>query len=82
MNYQHINLIERYHIISLMKALCNFTQIAQLLGRDKSTMSSERHRNAGSLGCRAKHDFKLACKRSKSIGNASVLGALGQIVSQ
>jgi hypothetical protein len=37
MNYKHLSQIERHQIHSLMKAQHNITQIAQLLGRDKST---------------------------------------------
>ena len=72
MNYKHLSQIERYQIHSLMKAQHNITQIAQLLGRDKSTISRELRRNAGCRGYRAKQACELACKRSElsSIANA------------
>ena len=41
MNYKHFSQIETYQISSLMKAQHNITQIARLLGRDKSTISRE-----------------------------------------
>jgi IS30 family transposase len=64
MNYKHLSQIERYQIYSLMKAQHNITQIARLLGRDKSTISRELRRNAGCRGYRAKQACELACKRS------------------
>ena len=73
MNYKHLSQIERYQIHSLMKAQHNITQIAQLLGRDKSTISRELRRNAGCRGYRAKQACELACKRSESSRNANML---------
>ena len=73
MNYKHLSQIERYQIHSLMKAQHNITQIAQLLGRDKSTISRELRRNAGCRGYRAKQACELACKRSESSRNANTL---------
>ena len=73
MNYKHLSQIERYQIHSLMKAQHNITQIAQLLGRDKSTISRELRRNAGCQGYKAKQACELACKRSESSRNANTL---------
>jgi IS30 family transposase len=56
-----------------MDAQHNITQIAQLLGRDKSTISRELRRNAGCRGYRAKQACELACKRSESSRNANML---------
>jgi IS30 family transposase len=56
-----------------MKAQHNITQIARLLGRDKSTISRELRRNAGCRGYKAKQACELACKRSESSRNASTL---------
>jgi IS30 family transposase len=56
-----------------MKAQHNITQIARLLGRDKSTISRELRRNAGCRGYRAKQACELACKRSESSRNANTL---------
>jgi IS30 family transposase len=56
-----------------MEAQHNITQIARLLGRDKSTISRELRRNAGCRGYRAKQACELACKRSESSRNASRL---------
>ena len=41
MNYKHLSQIERYQIYSLMKANQSITQIAEQLGRHKSTISRE-----------------------------------------
>jgi IS30 family transposase len=73
MNHKYLSRIESYQIHSLMKAQHNITQIAQLLGRDKSTTSRELRRNAGCRGYRAKQACELACKRSESSRNASTL---------
>ena len=56
-----------------MKAEHNITQIAQLLGRDKSTISRELRRNARCRGYKAKQACELACKRSGSSRNANTL---------
>ena len=56
-----------------MNAQHNITQIAQLLGRDKSTISRELRRNAGRRGYKAKQACELACKRSQSSRNACTL---------
>ena len=76
MNYKHLSQIERYQIHSLMDAQHNITQIAQLLGRDKSTISRELRRNAGCRGYNGKQACELACKRSESSRNANTLAPL------
>ena len=73
MNYKHLNQIERYQIHSLMKVQHNITQIARLLGRDKSTIIRELRRNAGCRGYKANQACELACKRSVLSRNASTL---------
>jgi IS30 family transposase len=73
MNYKHLSHIERYQIHTLMKAQHNITQIARMLGRDKSTISHELRRNAGCRGYKAKQACELACKRSESSRNANTL---------
>jgi transposase, IS30 family len=73
MNYKHLSQIEIYLIHSLMKAEHNITNIARLLGRDKSTFNRELRRNAGCRGYKAKQVCELACKRSDSSRNANTL---------
>ena len=70
MNYKHLSQIERYQIASLMKAQHSITQIANLIGRHKSTISRELRRNAGSRGYRPKQASELAIERSEQSRNA------------
>jgi Helix-turn-helix domain len=56
-----------------MKALHTITQIAQLLGRHKSTVSRELRRNVGFRGYRPKQACELARKRSESSRNARTI---------
>jgi IS30 family transposase len=64
MNYKHISQIVKCQILSPMKAGHNITQIAQLLGRDKSTICRELRRNAGCRGYGVKQACELSNKRS------------------
>jgi IS30 family transposase len=73
MKYKHLSQIERYQIYSLMKAQHTITQIAELLGRNKSTISRELRRNAGVRGYRPKQACELALKRSQSSRNAGTI---------
>ena len=73
MNNKHLSQIERFQIHSPMNAQQNITQIAQLLGRDKFTISRELRRNAGCRGHKAKQACELACKRSESSRYANIL---------
>ena len=73
MNYKHLSQIERYQIYSLMKAQHSITEIAQLLGRHKSTISRELRRNAGFRGYRPKQACELAHSRSESSRNARTI---------
>ena len=56
-----------------MKAQHNITQIARLLGRDKSTISRELRRNARFRVYKAKQAGEVANKRSESSRNANTL---------
>jgi len=64
MKYNHPSQNERYQIFSLMKAGLNCTQIAEILGRSKSTISREIRRNKGGRGYRPKQADRLAQERS------------------
>ena len=70
MNYKHLSQIERYQSYSLMKANQSITQIADQLGRHKSTISRELGRNEGCRGYRPKQACELALKRSQGSRNA------------
>ena len=70
MNYKHLSQIERYQIYSLMKANQSITQIADQLGRHKSTISREIGRNEGCRGYRPNQACELALARSQGSRNA------------
>lgn len=70
MNYQHLSQLERYQISALMKAGQNQQQIAQILGRHKSTISREISRNSGQRGYRPKQAELLSQERAQSCRNA------------
>lgn len=65
MNYKHLSQIERYQIYSLMKANQTISQIADQLGRHKSTISRELSRNEGRRGYRPKQACELALSRAQ-----------------
>ena len=70
MKYNHLSQNERYQIFSLMKEGLNCTQIANNLGRSKSTISSEIRRNKGGRGYRPKQADRLPQERSIGSRNA------------
>ena len=70
MKYNHLSQNERYQIFSLMKEGLNCTQIANNLGRSKSTISREIRRNKGGRGYRPKQADRLAQERSIGSRNA------------
>ncbi len=61
--YTQLTQEERYQIYILKRDNCNQTQIAELLGRDKSTISRELNRNQGLRGYRPKQAHNLALAR-------------------
>lgn len=69
MTYTHLSQTERYQIHALMKAGHNQAEIAQILGRHKSTISRELTRGSGRRGYRprqAQHlsEERLCCSRN------------------
>jgi IS30 family transposase len=60
MTYTHLTQAERYQIEILRKAKHKQSDIAALLGRDKSCISRELRRNRGQRGYRAKPANALA----------------------
>jgi hypothetical protein len=60
MTYRHLSHYEGYQIAALMKAGQNQTQIAAILGRHKSTVSREIHRNTRPWGYRPRQASQLA----------------------
>ncbi len=69
MTYTHLTQAERYQIEILRKANHNQSAIAVLLGRDKSCISRELHRNLGQRGYRSKQAHSLAQTRKQSCAN-------------
>ncbi len=64
--YTQLTQEERYQIQALMKAGHNQTEIAEILGRHKSTVSRELRRNRGLRGYRPKQAHRLSVERRQS----------------
>ena len=62
-SYTQLTQEERYQIYILKKEKYSQTRIAELLGRDKSTISRELRRNQGQKGYRPKQAHKRALER-------------------
>ena len=58
--YTQLTQDQRYQIEALFKAKLNQTEIAEILGVDKSTISRELKRNKGLRGYRSKQAQRLA----------------------
>ena len=71
MTYTHLNQTERYQIQVLMKAGQTQTEIGQILGRHKSTISRELARGSGHRGYRPRQAQNLSDERSQCIRNAA-----------
>ena len=84
-SYTHLTAEERYHISALRKTGLSLSEIARIIGRDKSTISREINRNTGRRGYRPKqaHDF---AQQRKSNGNHQItdfgFSFLSQLVKQ
>lgn len=63
---------ERYQIYALMKAGHNQSGIAQIIGRDKSTISRELRCNSGLRGYRPKQAQRLSVKRRDGSGSLRI----------
>ena len=63
MSYKQLTQAQRYQIYALRKAGHNQTQIAELIGCHKSTVSREVRRNCGGRGYRPKQADALAHER-------------------
>lgn len=71
MTYTHLSQTERYQIQALMKAGQTQTEIAQILGRHKSTISRELARGSGRRGYRPRQAQNLSDERSQCSRNAA-----------
>src|ERR1700753_4017783 len=63
MTYTHLTMDERYQIEQLKREGFNISEIANLLSRDKSTLSRELRRNKGDRVWRAKQAHQMAEER-------------------
>lgn len=66
-SYTQITCEERYQIYTLLKIGKNQSEIAELLERDKSSISREIRRNTGKRGYRPKQAHQLAEGRRKAV---------------
>lgn len=74
MTYKHLSHEERYQIEAFMKAGQSQTQIAEHLGRHRSTINRELNRNSGQRGYRPKQAGELAAERAQGSRNAVRIG--------
>jgi len=72
MNYTQLTQAQRYQIAVLNKAGHFQSDIARLIGVDKSTISRELRRNRGLRGYRAKQAHRLAMERKQEKVKASI----------
>jgi len=70
--YTQLTQEERYQIQALMKAGHNQTEIAEILGRHKSTVSRELRCNCGLCGYRPKQAHRLSVERRQSKSQPSI----------
>jgi len=70
--YTQLTQEERYQIHALMKAGHNQTEIAEVLGRHKATISRELKRNRGLRGYRPKQAQELAHSRRQTAHHARI----------
>jgi len=73
-NYTQLTQEERYQIYILKKAGNKQTEIARLLGRDKSTISRELKRNTGLKGYRPKQAHEQTLKRRAEVSPRPTTG--------
>jgi IS30 family transposase len=73
--YAQLTQEERYQIHALMKAGHNQTEIAEMLGRHKSTISRELRRNRGLRGYRPKQAHRLSVERRQSKAQPRIASA-------
>jgi IS30 family transposase len=69
MNYTHLTQDERYQISVLHRAGHKQDAIAKLIGRNKSSISREMHRNRGQRGYRPKQAQELYKARKRACEN-------------
>jgi len=75
MSYAHLTQDERYQIYAYKQVGKSSSEITEVLGRNKSTISRELARNTGGRGYRPKQAHELAVERSKTAAKAIKLTA-------
>ena len=75
MRYTHLTQDERYQIHILKKAGHDQSEIAQIMTRDKSTISRELRRNCGQRGYRPKQAQALSLARMQARDNGRLIDA-------
>lgn len=70
-SYTHLASEERYHISALHKTKTSLSEIARIIGRNKSTISREIKRNTGKRGYRYKQAGEFAQSRKRK-GNQQI----------
>lgn len=80
--YTQLTQEERYQIQALMKAGHNQTEIAEVLGRHKSTISRELRRNHGLRGYRPRQAHRLSVERRQSKVRSRIATAHWKLVEQ
>jgi IS30 family transposase len=75
LTYKHVNQSERYQIHALMKTGHYQSQIAKVLVRNKSTISRELSRNAGSWAYRPRQACVMSAHRAQNSGSADTVPA-------
>ena len=74
-HYKHLTQEQRYQISSLLKTTISQSEIARIIGVDKSTISREIRRNIGKRGYRPKQAHHLSCTRKAT--NSQSITAFG-----
>jgi IS30 family transposase len=72
MSYKHLSQTERYQIHALLKAKLTYSEISDILGRHKSTISREILRNSGRRGYRPRQAELLCQQKALASRNARV----------
>jgi len=72
MSYKHLSQTERYQIHALLKANLTYSEISNILGRHKSTISREISRNTGKRGYRPAQAEQLCQQKVQASRNARV----------
>ena len=78
--YTQLTQEERYQIYILKKAEYNHAEIAELLDRDKSTISRELHRNQVLKGYRPRQAHNLALQRRYDKAQSRIDNQVWQLV--